>query len=69
MYEHLVIYSMNFSTSQYTQRRARQANMKREQIINVHFILVKGGISEQVYKTVAINKSNFVDKYYERGLL
>lgn len=69
MYEHLVIYSMNFSTSQYTQRRARQANMKREQIINVHFILVKGGISEQVYKTVAVNKSNFVDKYYMRGLL
>ena len=69
MYEHLVVYSMNFSTSQYTQRRARQANMKRDTQINVHFILVKGAISEQVYTTVAVNKSNFVDKYYERGLL
>ena len=69
MYEHLVIYSMNFSTSQYTQRRARQANMKRGTPIDVHFLLVKGGISEQVYTTVAVNKQNFVDKYYTRGLL
>lgn len=69
MYEHLVIYSMNFSTSQYTQRRARQANMQRDTIINVNFLLVKGGISEQVYTTVAVNKSNFVDKYYTRGLI
>lgn len=69
MYEHLVVYSMNFSTAQYTQRRARQANMKRETPINVHFILVKRGISEQVYNTVAINKKNFVDRYFERGVL
>lgn len=69
MYEHLIVYSMNFSTSQYTQRRARQANMKRDTEINVHFLLVKGGISEQVYKAVALNKTNFVDKYYVRGLI
>lgn len=69
MHEHLVVYSMNFSTSQYTQRRARQANMKRDTEINVHFLLVKGGISEQVYVTVAVNKCNFVDKYYTRGLI
>lgn len=69
MYEHLVVYSMNFSTAQYTQRRARQANMKRETPINVHFLLVKRGISEQVYNTVAINKKNFVDKYFVKGVL
>ena len=60
---------MNFSTAQYTQRRARQANMNRKTAIKVHFILVKGAISEQVYNTVAINKKNFVDKYYVRGIL
>jgi len=69
MYEHLVVYSMNFSTAQYTQRRARQANMKRETPIKVHFILVENAISHQVYKTVAVNKKNFVDKYYTKGLV
>ena len=69
MYTHLIVYSMNFSTAQYTQRRARQANMKRDKAIDVHFILVKGGISEQVYTTVAVNKKNFVNSYYMRGLL
>lgn len=64
MYEHLVVYSMDFKTAQYTQRRARQANMKRETPINVHFLLIKRGLSEQVYNTVAINKTNFVDKYF-----
>lgn len=69
MFENLVVYSMNFSTAQYTQRRARQANMKRETPINVHFLLVKRGLSEQVYNTVAINKKNFVDKYFVKGVL
>lgn len=69
MYETLVVYSMDFRTAQYTQRRARQANMKRDTPINVHFILVKRGLSEQVYNTVAINKTNFVDKYFSYGEL
>ena len=69
MYKTLVIYSMDFSTARYTQRRARQCNMKRGEPIDVHFILVKDGISEQVYKTVAINKTNFVNRYYEVGLI
>lgn len=69
MKETVVVYSMNFSTSQYTQRRARQANMDRKTPIRVHFILSAGAVSHQVYTTVAINKTNFVDKYYEKGLL
>lgn len=69
MYEHLVIYSMNFSTAQYTQRRARQANMNRNTPIVVDYLLVKGGISHQVYECVAQNKVNFVDKYFQRGVL
>ncbi len=69
MYKNLVIYSMNFSTSKYVQRRARQANMEREEEITVHYLLVKKAISDQVYKTVAINKRNFVDSLFERTKL
>lgn len=66
---YMVVYSMNFSTAKYTQRRARQANIDRKDPIDVWYPLVKGGIDEQVYQTVAINRVNFVDKYYERGTL
>lgn len=69
MYEHLVIYSMNFSTAKYTQRRARQANIKRQTPIKVYFLNVKGAVSAQVYKTVAKNKKDFVDSCYEKGLV
>lgn len=63
-FETLVVYSMDFSTARYTQRRARQCNMNRGEPIDVHFILVHGGISQQVYDTVAINKANFVNSYF-----
>ncbi len=69
MYKNLVIYSMNFSTSKYVQRRARQANMERKEEITVHYLLVKKAISDQVYKTVAVNKRNFVDSLFERTKL
>lgn len=65
----LCIYSMDFSTARYSQRRARQANMKRSEPIDVHYLLVKGGISEQVYNTVAVNKTNFIDRYFNRSSL
>lgn len=66
MYKTLVVYSMDFSTARYSQRRARQANMKREEAIDVHYLLVKKAISEQVYETVAVNKTNFIDRYFNR---
>lgn len=66
MYDHLIILSQDFSTSRHSQRRARQANIKRDTPIDVHFLLVRDGISDQVYKTVSINKENFVDKNYKR---
>lgn len=65
MFETLIIYSMNFSTAKYTQRRARQANFKRATPIKVHFLLCKNMVSDYVYQCVAINKKNFVDKYYK----
>lgn len=69
MYEHLIIYSMNFSTSKHSQRRARQANINRETPIKVHFLLVKNAVSHQVYKTVALNKRNFVDSVFKQEYL
>ncbi len=63
-YKSLIIYSQDFSTARHSQRRARQANKQRSEPISVHFYLVKGGISEQVYKTVSINKTNFVDSVF-----
>ena len=62
--EHLVIYSQDFSTAKHTQRRARQANRDRKGEIEVHYLLVKKAISDQVYKTVSVNKRNFVDSLF-----
>lgn len=63
--KHLVIYSQDWSTSRHTQRRARQANMLRDSEIKVHFLLVRKGISEEVYNTVSVNKTNYVDRYFQ----
>jgi len=65
----LVIYSQDFSTARHVQRRARQANKNREHPIVVHYLLVKKAISEQVYQTVSINKTNFVDRVFQRSEL
>ena len=66
---HLVIYSQDFSTARHTQRRARQASKSRQHEIDVNFLLVKKGISHQVYKTVSLNKKNFVDSRFKREVL
>ena len=60
-----VVYSMDWSTSKYVQRRARQASFKRDKPITMHYLLVEGGVSAQVYKTVSINKKNFVDSTFQ----
>lgn len=65
-YKHLIVYSQDFSTAKHSQRRARQANKNRQEEIKVHFLLVQKAISHQVYKTVAINKTNFIDSLFER---
>lgn len=68
-FKDLVIYSQDFSTARHTQRRARQCNKKRDTPITVHYLLVKGAISAQVYKTVSQNKRNFVDSVFSRTKL
>ena len=65
----LIIYSQDFSTARHSQRRARQANKKRDTEIKVHFYLVKDAVSEQVYNTVSKNKQNFVDAVFDRRTL
>ena len=67
MYDHLVIYSQDYSTARHSQRRARQCNINRTTPIIVHHLLVKKAISSQVYKTVNVNKRNYIDSLYERG--
>ncbi|UOF80181.1 chromatin remodeling complex ATPase-like protein [Caudoviricetes sp.] len=69
MYRHLIVYSMDYSTSKFTQRRARQANMDRKDPIDVHFLVVKKAISHEVYKTVAVNKKNYVDSLFSGAKL
>jgi len=68
-YEHLIVYSQDFSTARHTQRRARQASKDRDRPILVHFLLVEGGLSDQVYRTVSKNKKNYVDSVFERTKL
>ncbi len=68
-YDDLVIYSQDFSTARHTQRRARQANKQRSTAIRVHYLLVKKAISDQCYKTVSINKKNFVDSVFNRSTI
>jgi len=67
--ETIIVYSQDFSTARHSQRRARQAAKHRDKPITVHFLLVKEAVSAQVYKTVSINKQNFVDSVFERKLL
>lgn len=64
MYETLIIYSMDYSTAKYSQRKARQANIARVDNINVIYLLMKGAISDQVYTTVCENNKNYVDSYF-----
>lgn len=65
--EKLLIYSMSFKTSKYTQRLARQANHNRETPIIVDILVAdKPGIGYEVYKAVAIKKENFDKNSYDR---
>ncbi len=68
-FDHLIIYSQDFSTARHTQRRARQANKNRRKEIIVHHLLVEKAISSEVYRTVAVNKKNYVDSLYSGALL
>jgi len=63
----LIVYSMSFKTSKYTQRLARQANHNRTTPILVDILVCdKPAIGMEVYKAVALKKENFDKNSYER---
>ena len=63
----LVIIDMDFRTSKYTQRLARQANHNRTTEIVVDILVAdKPAIGMEVYKAVALKKVNFDRNSYER---
>jgi hypothetical protein len=63
-FENLIIYSQNFSTSKHSQRRARQANIKRDTPIVVHFLIADAGIDRYVYESVSKKQENFTARVY-----
>ena len=65
MHRYMVVYSQDWSTIKYSQRRCRQANVNRKWPIEVHFLLVEGSISDQVYQNVAVKKRDFIDSMFE----
>jgi len=63
--KHLIIYSMSWRTSKFIQRRNRQADMEREEEIVVHYLLVEGGISHNIYEAVVEKNENFNARAYQ----
>jgi len=64
-YNDMIIYSMNFSTSSYIQRRDRQKHLtNRTKPITIHYLCVKGGVSEDVFNVVVENREDYTEKYY-----
>jgi len=62
--ESFVIMSSDYSGSKFIQRRDRVVNVNGSKSTTVHHILVKNGISEQVYKKVS-KKEDFNNSTYE----
>ena len=66
--KHFIIYSSGYSGSKFIQRRDRIVNINGSNTTIVNHILVKGAISEQVYKKVS-KKEDFNNSTYKRGEL
>ena len=62
--DHFIILSGDYSGSKFIQRRERIINTNGSNTTTVHHILVKGAISEQVYKKVS-KKEDFNNSTYE----
>lgn len=62
---HFIIYSSDYSGAKFVQRRERIANINGSNTNIVHHLLVKGAISEQVYKAVSkkrdFNNATFIE--------
>ena len=67
MFEHMVIYSTDWSVATYIQRRDRQVHMtKRDTPIIIHYPCAKGLISSDVYDSVVEKGEDLTFKYYNK---
>jgi len=66
--KHFIIFSSDYSGSKFIQRRDRILNTNGSNTTTVNHLLVKGAISDQVYKRVS-KKKDFNNSTYERNLL
>jgi len=66
--KHFVIMSSGYSGSKFIQRRDRIVNLNGSNTLTVNHILVKGAISEQVYKTTS-KKEDFNNSTYEANTI
>jgi hypothetical protein len=66
--EHFIIFSSDYSGSKFIQRRERIINTEGSNTLNVHHILVKKAISDQVYKKVS-KKQDFNNATYTQTSL
>lgn len=63
--KHFIVYSESYSGSHHIQLRERIINVNGSKTNKVIYLLVKNGISDQVYK-VTSNKKNFNDSLYRQ---
>jgi hypothetical protein len=66
--KHFIIFSSGYSGSKFIQRRDRIVNINGSNTTIVNHLLVKGGISEQVYKKVS-KKEDFNNSTYIKDTL
>ena len=65
MYENLIIYSMDWSVATDIQRKDRQVHLtKRKTAIEVHYLLVQGGISDDIYDAVVKRGVDLTHDFY-----
>ena len=62
--DYFIIYSQDYSGAKHIQRRERIANIQGSNTTEVHFLLVKNAISDQVYKATS-KKMDFNNSLYE----
>ena len=65
MYDHFVIVSNDYSGSGHLQRMQRNVNINNTKATTVHHLLVKGGISDQVYQAVS-QKKDFNNSVFKK---
>jgi hypothetical protein len=59
----MIIYSLTFSGSTYSQILSRMCNWNRTEPIKVHVLMVRGSVEEYIYKAVS-SKQSFNESFY-----